>query len=369
MMLSLGLSELVEDVLFSIAPARPSSYFPARATGATRSCSLADADLSGFWSNLWAPTQEQRCAPVHVSVRGIERDDEESNSQHDTLNTSFLAKLPQAIVPMLALVPPGALWLGGGAAIVSGPAFLCHLGPLSVISSGLVVHTRTLCGINACILTAGACNMWARFPDEETRTPLRLLAAALSISALASLNSLYLPVPHLNIMIHTLPDIIIAPLILNGMGFIGGQSRAQMMPTMAFSVAGASALSAAAACPSLIGCKLLLLAGASCMAKVFWEVNTKWPSEAVGMGPGNRKRLQISSDVFVISWSGSVLIEYLGLFQYLTGPSAVQALILLDVLGKLGVCHLIVRNPQAYRKGVAASATQVTPSLRVQSVD
>merc|ERR1719422_1796224 len=117
---------------------------------------------------------------------------------------------------------------------------------------------------------------------------------------------------------------------------------------MALSCTSTGCLAMAAATSIPLRAAAFVAIGSICLVKVFYDVDRNLPTQAVQVSAINRLRVQISADLFVCAAGGNVLFEVLGLSGAISDSATLHAYLVLDLVGKLGVSHLLCRNPQAY---------------------
>lgn len=362
-----AMGELAEDacsMLPSVAPwgSPPPSQAVVRVSRSDgRSCSVGLAELMGTCVDWWVATRRDfLCVECGPSREGALFHDleVETDRKLDLLARlgpwmPYLEKIPRTIVPLCALAPVGALVLGGGPTMLSGVAVVSHGGPLLLIS-GLSFNTRVLYEIYACILAAGAYSVWTRHPEVETRDVQRQASVALAISAtshlLLSLGFVgHLPIAHSDIALRILPDFLILPLIANSLGFLAGQSTSAMLPSMALSAGSAACFTLAAAAPAPAHAATYAMAGSGCLVAVLYDLGRTLPASAAAVSETSRLRVQAAADIIVCMWGSSAIVYGLGTFNLMPAAFTLQAVTLIDSVGKLGVCHLILRSKQAFK--------------------
>lgn len=276
---------------------------------------------------------------------------------HDTKNVSLLL-LDRAAVPLLELSEDAGH--GGALALlaVAGPGASAAAGGKALIAlCGLSVQTKGLYTLFGFAMIGGAWSMWNRHPAEADRTVQQRSAIALACSGMMhfvlALGQGIIPPPlaiHMvspDVVARFLPDVIITPLIIMNVGYIAGKKADQMAPTMVFGVLSALSFATAAAVTQDEAIPLLAT-GVVCMFKSAYDINRVLPVYAGSIAAVNKLRTQISADLMVFTWIGFPLVEALGMADCISLPMQLHAYVLLDILGKLGVCHIVLRSQEAF---------------------
>mmetsp|Transcript_46760 Transcript_46760/g.117784 ORF Transcript_46760/g.117784 Transcript_46760/m.117784 type:complete len:389 (+) Transcript_46760:161-1327(+) len=291
----------------------------------------------------------------------------EAHSPHD-MGTATLAVLDRAIAPLLELGedagPGGALAmlaaLGPAASITTG-------GKALLLLCGVSTQTKGVYALMSLAMAGGAYSMWNRHPEEVDRTLQRRSAAALLCSSAMHLAlalgfgippSLPIHVTNPEVMVRFLPDIVIIPLIIMNIGYLAGKKADHMLPTVGFGLLSTVSLATAAAATSSEAVPLLVT-GITCMLKAAFDINRALPVQAGSLSAVNKLRTQISADLMVFTWVGYPLVEALGMMNCITLSSELHAFVVLDLIGKLGVCHIVLRSQEAFLNAQRALATEV----------
>lgn len=285
-----------------------------------------------------------------------------------SIRTAALVVLDRASVPLLELGedagPGGALalmaTLGPAASVATGGKALLAL-------CGLSTQTKGLYALLSMVMAGGAWSMWHRYPGEADRTLQQRSAAALMCSSVVHLAlalglgippSLPLHVTNPEVVARFLPDIIIVPLMIMNVGYLAGKKADNMLPTVGFGLLSTVSLATAAAVNQ--GEALpLLVTGITCMFKAAFDINRALPVQAGSLSAVNKLRTQISADLMVFTWVGYPLVEALGMVNCITLSSELYAFAVLDLIGKLGVCHIVLRSEDAFQNAQRALASEV----------
>merc|ERR1712060_555186 len=142
---------------------------------------------------------------------------------------------------------------------------------------------------------------------------------------------------------HFVEDFVAFPLLILNLGFLTGLSPQDMLPSISCSML------------STVGAIGVVLAPADymrmvfcCMNVGFWVLNVNiisdLPKKAAIISAHNQMRCQVVVDLMVMSWSFYPLAQCLGSCGVLSLKSQLDVLALLDLLGKLGVSHIMLRS-------------------------
>lgn len=251
----------------------------------------------------------------------------------------------------------------------SGPcgalAVLAALGPAASAAAtgkvllalcGLGLKTKALYVLSSMAMFGGAYSVWHRHPDVTDRTLQYRSAALLLISGVANVAlglglgippSISAHVANPEVVAHLLPNVIVIPMLIMNLGYLSGRRADQMVPTVGFGLLSTVGLIAAAASPD--GEALpLLVTGMTCLCKAAFDINRVLPVCAGSVSAVNKMRSQISADLMVFAWVGYPLLVGLGFAHGITLSSEIHAFVALDLIGKLGVSHIVLRSPEAF---------------------
>jgi len=332
--------ELTEDACEATASWLPGRLLPSRG----RPLALPDVEVHGKASAL-------EMAWLH----------ELRDGSHALLDRAALPLLelsedagPGGALALLATVGPAASVAAGGKALL----VLC----------GLSAHTKGLYALLGFAMAGGAASMWNRHSEEEgDRTLQWRSATALMCSSVVHFAlamgcgippSISTHVAHPEVFARFLPDVFIVPVMILNIGYLAGRKADQMLPTMGFGLLSAVSLAAAAAAANEEALPLLAT-GVACMCKAAFDINRVLPVTAGSLSAVNKLRTQISADLMVFAWLGYPLVEGLGMTNCISLPVELHAYVALDLLGKLGVSHIVLRSHDAYMNAQRAVALEV----------
>lgn len=337
----------------------------------SRRCSVALTDLPQIWAQLTCFSRPEARLAGKTPVLRIDAPDEQDDVEE--VARPFWERLPRLdtmlmmgsiAVPFVVLVPVGL--------IGSGPAALASIatGQVPLVLCGLTLNTKTMYELFGCCMAAGAWSMWNRHPDVLNRIVQRRSGIALGISSVVHLLlSAGLPLlgapfdlAFPDIVMHILPNLFITPLIILNLGFLAGQNAQAMVPTVMFSNASVAAFVLAAATPVPMHGMTCMMVGSICLLKAAFDVDRTLPAQAVVVSWINKLRTQISADLLVFAWLGYPIVESLALVHAISQPLALQSFLVLDLLGQLGVSHLVLRSEQAIKSAMEYAAERCRES-------
>jgi len=266
--------------------------------------------------------------------------------------------LARCAAPILELADedPGAvgtvavLACAAPAAVVGGP----------IVLAGLVFKTKVVYAVLGFTMLGGAWNISKRYPDEQDRIVVKRSTAIMLISGglhLALAAGVGLPpevaayVAHPDVVAKLLPELVCTPLLIWNLGYLAGKHPGQMVLTTAAGVMGTACYIVASAVSPEHALRMVLL-GAGCMLKAGYSCNAAFPAEATALSTINKLRTQISADLLVFGWFGYPLAMCLKLTGCIDEPAELHAYALLDLLGKIGVTHIILRSADAFTTAV-----------------
>jgi len=222
---------------------------------------------------------------------------------------------------------------------------------------GLSFPTKVVCGSVAVIMAVGARSMWGREPLEADRTMQGRCALALCASSgLHLLMAVAGGVPsplaayafQPEVAAHFVQDLVVGPMLILNLGHLVGVGPRSMMPCVALNVAstcGAIGAAAAHAYLDRMTCGIVSLASMGCTAYLV----SKLSAEPTSFSSLNTKRCQVAGDLLMFSWTLSPLVQLLGIHGALGVPQQLHVFAVIDVVTKIGTCHLLLRSPSALR--------------------
>merc|ERR1719411_1780937 len=96
------------------------------------------------------------------------------------------------------------------------------------------------------------------------------------------------------------------------------------------------------------------------MFKASYDIDHIFPIRAGTVSEENRHRVKIITDMLILCWFATPVVQGLGLLGSLSVPAQLHLLALLDAMSKLGTCHLMLnpRGQVALRKARETIASQ-----------
>mmetsp|Transcript_94758 Transcript_94758/g.203585 ORF Transcript_94758/g.203585 Transcript_94758/m.203585 type:complete len:395 (+) Transcript_94758:68-1252(+) len=233
---------------------------------------------------------------------------------------------------------------------------LSAMGPAAVMLCGVSVPTKVLYGTVSLVMAVTAYSVLNRHPEELERSMHR--RGALALVACSGLHLAFtlmadsqLPAPlsklaYPEVAMHFLEDFIASPLLILNLGYLAGQKPRQMVPCICYNLIATSGALGAAVSPDELQRALFLITNA-CFTGMASSCIGSLPGQAATLGNFNRLRVQVSGDLMIFSWTLYPVVQGLGLLSILNVPGQLRLFAGLDVLSKLGACHIMFRNREA----------------------
>mmetsp|Transcript_31959 Transcript_31959/g.84257 ORF Transcript_31959/g.84257 Transcript_31959/m.84257 type:complete len:399 (+) Transcript_31959:78-1274(+) len=233
-------------------------------------------------------------------------------------------------------------------ALAAGP------GVGQIVTSGLSISSKTWFALESLAFGIAAHAQYSRYPDLADQTMQRRACISLGACSalymvLAVLGEAPPPLLHLapspEIFLHCMGDIIILPPLVFNLAHLAGVAPRDMSLCVLF-IAGSSAVAAlaAAAAPQVVGYKLLLLgAEISLLGHAIKKLHALTP-RASAISLQNMGRVEVAGDLMTISLIMYPLAQSLGVAHILSSEQVLQIFAFLDIAGKLGVSHAMLRD-------------------------
>jgi len=248
--------------------------------------------------------------------------------------------------------------------IPAGPA-----APVVLAAAGFTVPAAALHGITAVLLTAGAVNFLLRFENEPwTRAPTITGALACMTSAALQLAHLGLAVHgcpawltqyvvNPDLVLHYLGDLICIPLLEANLCCLSGTSYIEMIPVVALSTLTTCGTIASVTLANPVH-QAACIGGSVLGIALTGQVLQPFIDQARTIEHNNHRRCGISRDLLVFTWTLYPITQGLVTMGTLTPDVEVYLLGALDLLNKLGVSHLTLKDPKALQNSYQAAAAQ-----------
>lgn len=239
-----------------------------------------------------------------------------------------------------------------------------------VILSGLTLTTKATYALVSMGMVAGAYKMWIRWPELADRTVQRRASVVLLITSayhgiLALMGTpvmLGAYVAHPDIVVHGFLDLIVQPLLILNLGHLTGRMSKQMLPAICLASVGTTACTLAAA-SHVFGRSILLLGvGAWSFSKAHAEISEELSDNPSYVSSTNKARMQIGTDLLAFCWITFPVVEAVGLYGGVSPERFLFVMEIIDVLQKLGVCHLVLKNEAALKLSSAFMQSRPCPS-------
>lgn len=233
-------------------------------------------------------------------------------------------------------------------------AMLAHVtvggpGATAVFVAGLTVPTWVqLHAVTAAIMGAGAYVMLERMPDKPDRRAQRFAAAALAVGAAMHAfqacgglpvffpeiaNQLCAPA----VVAHYVGDYISLPLLLTAYAHLAGKEPSHLLPVAALAFVGVTGFVASGTIDDSLHAFGAAVLGAAAMYQASVTLTGSVP------GCADMQRLHTSQDLFIFGWLILMVARCLACGGEITELTEDKLIVLVDLLSKLGVCHLALK--------------------------
>mmetsp|Transcript_55029 Transcript_55029/g.128128 ORF Transcript_55029/g.128128 Transcript_55029/m.128128 type:complete len:388 (+) Transcript_55029:59-1222(+) len=255
----------------------------------------------------------------------------------------------------------------------------------AVVIAGVSFSTKFIYTFVSFIMAVASHSMSLRHPDEPDRTVQRRSALALGFCAgthMLALIAQQLPSASLQLLLesmgidlellsgakglvfcHFLEDFVVQPILIMNLGYLSGQSPRRMIPCIAWSLLSTFCSSGACLTTTSPHGMILVLLGFSSLGLAAQAVG-QLPGHAQSVHTVNKQRSQIAGDLLVFTWTLYPTVQALGFVGSLTPQQQLHLFALLDMLLKVGVCHIMLRARAALRNAARHfEQKQAAPSV------
>jgi len=262
-----------------------------------------------------------------------------------------------------------ALFHGGEGCALALPLLMALMLPATSATPLLALSglAPALQGCASAILIAGGYSMLQRHPEEVNRVLQRQSFIALAVcSALHAGIGLvgyvplsFLHVPQNLVALHFVEDFVAVPMLLLNLGFLTGKPTS-MLPNISYSV-----LSTAGAMGFSLAPEEYMRMVCGGVSICCWALNVnrimQLPPKATAISASNHFRCGVIVDLMVVSWSLYPMTQWLGFVGVLSPQGQLNVLALLDLLGKLGVSHIMLRSKSVLQYAARYNDNQSVP--------
>jgi len=292
--------------------------------------------------------------------KGIARLLAELNEEEEDWGDSLLERIARPLSELVEDIGGPSTVFTGILTLVVGPclhtaglAAAAHPGLSIVVMSAVPLTLRGILPMVGLLGAMATGSLWHRHPEVKVRVMQHCtsLASGLCVGYqfwLAATGGFPAHVAswlvHPDLVAHCLLDLACGPPIILSLGYLAGQRARDMLPTVAFTAAGHLSWTAAAAASGVGWSVALFGVGCLFIAEGLSHLTHNLPDKASAIG--TQGRTQMAADLVAFSWVCQGATQIFGLLHLADDSLLLPPLIAGDVLGKWGVGHIILKEPE-----------------------
>lgn len=231
----------------------------------------------------------------------------------------------------------------------------CGGGQVVLCTIGATTSTQVTSALVAASMLLGSITIRRRHEAETSDPTVQHMAANVLLSSSGATLTLllldhFLPASFCNLAANPLvalrhmEDLVASPLWLVGLGSAAGRGPGDMLQTSSFAVLGAVGQIGAASAFTVAWQWSFLSFALMCIGVAAHQVTQRLPAHTKGLSESGQAHHRFCGEVLGLYWILGLTVQGLGLAHAVGVPQQMLEYSLLDILVKVGGCHLLTKR-------------------------